>query len=35
MKFDGLYIVKNGRLKIQDEKGFSNSDIIGENEFFG
>lgn len=35
MKFDGLYIVKHGKIQIHDEKGFLNSDIIGESDFFG
>ena len=35
MTFSGLYIVKSGQVQIQDDKGFSNSDIISHGDFFG
>ncbi len=33
--FEGLFILKQGNIEIQDDKGFSNSDIISEGDFFG
>lgn len=35
IKHPGLFIVKSGKIEIQDDRGFSNSNIISSGDFFG
>ena len=35
LKYPGLFIVLNGKVEIEDDRGFRCSDIISERDFFG
>ena len=35
LKYPGLFIVLNGKVEVEDDKGFRCTDIISERDFFG
>ena len=35
LKYPGLFIILNGNVEIEDDKGFRCKDIISERDFFG
>ena len=35
LKYPGLFIILNGNVEIEDDKGFRSKDILSERDFFG